>query len=129
MCVMLAIPGSCRGAYGSRSFFGPTGAQAMPGLSHTGRSNWRHCSGPGPARPAAAEEMMTMTETLDSAGLLADEAPVLQAAKATCISEVVPVESLLPAVSPRISGEDPGHTRLLREKLSDLPAILVNRRT
>ncbi len=70
-----------------------------------------------------------MTETLDSAGLLADEAPVLQAAKATSISEVVPVESLLPAVSHRISGEDPGHTRLLREKLSDLPAILVNRRT
>jgi hypothetical protein len=74
-----------------------------------------------------------MTETLDSADMLADEdvqaPPILQAVKAARKSEVVPIESLRPADSPRISGEDAGHTRVLREKLPDLPAILVNRRT
>ncbi len=93
-----------------------------------------------------------MTETLDSTNLLADEdiqaspilladediqladediqaSPILQAVKAPSTSEAVLLESLLPADSPRLSGVDTGHTRLLREKLPDLPAILVNRRT
>jgi hypothetical protein len=75
-----------------------------------------------------------MTETLDLAALLADEgvlaSPILQAAKAPSKSKMVPIESLLLAdYSPRVSGEDARHTHLLREKFSDLPAILVNRRT
>lgn len=74
-----------------------------------------------------------MTETLDSAELLVDESvqafPVLQAAKAPDVSDAVPIESLRSADSPRLSGEDAGHTRVLQEILPDLPAILVNRRT
>jgi ParB-like chromosome segregation protein Spo0J len=42
---------------------------------------------------------------------------------------MVPVESLLPAATPRVSGENAEHARVLREKWPDLPAILVNRRT
>lgn len=76
---------------------------------------------------------MMMTETLDLTGLPAGEGaqapPILRAAKTPSMSESVLIESLLPADSPRITGEDAGHTRVLREKLPDLPAILVNRRT
>ena len=74
-----------------------------------------------------------MTETLEEAALLADDgvqaSPFLQAAKAPSKSEVVQIDSLLPADSPRLSGENTGHTHVLREKFADLPAILVNRRT
>jgi ParB-like chromosome segregation protein Spo0J len=74
-----------------------------------------------------------MTQTPDSAELLADEGgqafSLLQAAEAPSGPEVVPIESLLPADSPRILGVDAGHTRALQENLHDLPAILVNRRT
>ena len=78
-----------------------------------------------------------MSETLREAALLADDAvpssPVLQAAKASGTSsgtsENVLIASLMPADSPRVSGENTGHTRVLRENLPDLPAILVNRRT
>jgi hypothetical protein len=74
-----------------------------------------------------------MTVPLDSARLPDDEgvqeAHILQAATAPDTGEVVRIESLRPADSPRISGENAGHTRVLREKLRDLPAILVNRRT
>jgi hypothetical protein len=55
--------------------------------------------------------------------------PMPHAVKAGGNCEIVLVESLLPADSPRLSGEDSGHTQMLRENLSDLPAILVNRRT
>jgi hypothetical protein len=76
---------------------------------------------------------LMMTETLEEAALLADDAvqasPILHAARAPSQPEVVLIDSLLPADSPRVSGENTGHTRVLREKLSDLPAILVNRRT
>ncbi|MFC5826909.1 ParB/RepB/Spo0J family partition protein [Nonomuraea insulae] len=41
----------------------------------------------------------------------------------------MPLSSLLPADSPRLSGEDDAHTRLLEEKVPELPPILVNRRT
>jgi hypothetical protein len=51
------------------------------------------------------------------------------AANGPAISEVVPVSSLQPADTPRLSGQDAARTRALREKVPDLPAILVNRRT
>jgi ParB-like chromosome segregation protein Spo0J len=73
-----------------------------------------------------------MTQTLDSAELLdgsVQASAILRATEAPGMSEDVPIDSLLPADSPRISGEDTGHTRVLRENLPDLPAILVNRRT
>lgn len=59
---------------------------------------------------AADEELLTIPKTRDN-------------------SEIVQIESLRPGDSPRLSGEDAEHTRVLREKLPDLPAILVNRRT
>jgi ParB-like chromosome segregation protein Spo0J len=45
------------------------------------------------------------------------------------LSQVVAIESLRPADSPRVRGQDAGHAHALRENLPDLPAILVNRRT
>jgi hypothetical protein len=45
------------------------------------------------------------------------------------LCQVVAIESLRPADSPRVRGQDAGHARTLRENLPDLPAILVNRRT
>ncbi len=45
------------------------------------------------------------------------------------LSQVVTIESLRPADSPRVRGQDAGHAHALRENLPDLPAILVNRRT
>ena len=45
------------------------------------------------------------------------------------LSQVVTIESLRPADSPRVRGQDAGHAHALRESLPDLPAILVNRRT
>jgi hypothetical protein len=44
-------------------------------------------------------------------------------------AEVAPIDSLLPADSPRLSGEDLAHARSLGEKLAAFPPILVNRRT
>ncbi len=44
-------------------------------------------------------------------------------------AEVVPISSLLPADSPRLSGENVEHTRSLQERLPDFPPIIVNRRT
>ncbi len=74
-----------------------------------------------------------MTPMLDSAALSVDEeaaeCPFPAAAEPPDISEVVSVESILPADSPRLSGENAEHTSVLRESLPDLPAILVNRRT
>ncbi len=80
-----------------------------------------------------------MTEILDSATLSRDEAaafPALhEASPLLCVtadqdmSESVPIQSVLPGESPRLSGEDAGHTSTLRERLPDLPAIVVNRRT
>lgn len=45
------------------------------------------------------------------------------------LTQVVAIGSLRPADSPRVRGEDAGHARALRDNLTDLPAILVNRRT
>ncbi len=81
----------------------------------------------------APDEEVTMTETLDAADTLAGDDVqahrALLAAEAPDLSEVIAIGSLLPADSPRIAGEDTEHTRVLRGKLSELPAILVNRRT
>lgn len=41
----------------------------------------------------------------------------------------VPLDSLLPADSPRLGGEDPDHVRLLAEAPGPLPPILVHRAT
>jgi hypothetical protein len=74
-----------------------------------------------------------MTKTLNSAVMMTGEAvpalPTPTAAEAADISEVVPIDSIILADSPRLSGENVEHTRMLREQLPDLPAILVNRRT
>ena len=43
--------------------------------------------------------------------------------------EVVPLDSLRPADSPRSSGEDEAHARMLADLDVDLPPVLVNRRT
>jgi ParB-like chromosome segregation protein Spo0J len=51
------------------------------------------------------------------------------AAQAADRSEIVPIDSIIMAGSPRLSGENAEHTRMLREQLPDLPAIMVNRRT
>src|ERR1700741_4024647 len=42
---------------------------------------------------------------------------------------MVPIETLTPADSPRLHGEDPDHIRLLAEATSPLPPILVRRST
>lgn len=42
-------------------------------------------------------------------------------------SQRVPIEQLLPADSPRLSGEDAGHAKMLSESDVQLPPILVNR--
>lgn len=74
-----------------------------------------------------------MTETIDLASLLAEAgmevSPVPQAGRPPEASEPVLIDSLRPADSPRLSGEDDRHTLALRQKLPYLPAILVNRRT
>jgi hypothetical protein len=74
-----------------------------------------------------------MSNMLNSAELLADEAvqalPILRSAEKPDISEIVSIDSIRPADSPRLSGENAEHTRMLRERFPDLPAILVNRRT
>lgn len=80
-----------------------------------------------------------MTEILDSAGLSVDEAaafPALREAEAGLrgaaeldLPQSVPISLVRLGESPRICGEDAGHTSTLRERLADLPAILVNRRT
>jgi len=43
--------------------------------------------------------------------------------------EVLPIGVLLPADSPRLSGEDAGHTRALADSEATLPPILVHRST
>jgi hypothetical protein len=74
-----------------------------------------------------------MTKTLNSAVMMTGEAvpalPTPTAADAADICEIVEIDSIILADSPRLSGENTEHTRMLREQLSDLPAILVNRRT
>jgi len=60
----------------------------------------------------------------------ADEAsPRPRAANGPGLCQVAAIESLRPADSPRVSGENAGHASTLRESLPDLPPILVNRRT
>lgn len=77
--------------------------------------------------------MVATAQTHEEAGPPADEgiqaSPILGPAQAPSVSELVRIESLVPADSPRLSGVDARHTRILREKFPDLPAILVNRRT
>lgn len=79
-----------------------------------------------------------MTEILDSAELSVEEEACLALGGTDRLpggvadpdmAEAVPIQSVLPGESPRISGENAGHTNALRERLPDLPAILVNRRT
>ncbi len=74
-----------------------------------------------------------MTEVLKSAGPSAGEAVQafsgLRAAQAPDLPEVVSIESIFPADSPRLSGENAEHTTLLQARLPELPAIVVNRRT
>lgn len=43
--------------------------------------------------------------------------------------KVMPIRSLLPADSPRLSGEDLNHAQLLAESAEELPAILVHGKT
>ncbi|MBO3749441.1 ParB-like nuclease domain-containing protein [Streptosporangiaceae bacterium NEAU-GS5] len=79
-----------------------------------------------------------MPGPLDSTALLV-AAPLGEAQRATAgagktsmtasTTEMVALASLLPADSPRLSGEDVEHTRTLGEKLAEYPPILVNRRT
>ena len=78
---------------------------------------------------ATAVETGDLDQTWDLAGEGVQASSILRAAQAPNASEHVRIETLLPANSPRLSGEDTGHTRILRERFCDLPAILVNRRT
>jgi ParB-like chromosome segregation protein Spo0J len=57
--------------------------------------------------------------------------PVRAAASGTGPIEVgsLPISSLLPADSPRLSGEDTQHARLLADSDAELPPILVHRKT
>ncbi|MFG2095424.1 ParB/RepB/Spo0J family partition protein [Streptomyces sp. NPDC048612] len=43
--------------------------------------------------------------------------------------EVIPIASLLPAASPRLDGEDPGHVQALADSDATLPPIIVHRDT
>ena len=80
-----------------------------------------------------------MTEILHSAELPVDGAtrfhapreadPLLDGVADPDLPESVPIDLVLPGDSPRVSGEDTGHTSVLKERLAGLPAILVNRRT
>ncbi len=66
----------------------------------------------------------------DPAEWPADEAsPRPRAANGPGLCQVAAIESLRPADSPRVSGENAGHASTLRESWPDLPPILVNRRT
>lgn len=80
------------------------------------------------------EQVPMMTDDMVSpAGLPGGEeawpVPLLHLMQNPDTSEVVAIESIRPADSPRLSGENAEHTSTLGESLSDLPAILVNRRT
>lgn len=44
-------------------------------------------------------------------------------------ADLVPVDTLLPADSPRLAGESAAHIDLLRDQLTHAPPIVVNRRT
>lgn len=105
-------------AEGKRSGMGV----ARPPALRCEASAYKTAQAAGKAHTAAHEELMMTDEVVQVL-------PVVRAAEAPGMSEAVSIASILPADSLRLSGENPEHTSLLRERLPELPAILVNRRT
>ena len=66
---------------------------------------------------------------LDDADLADNGYSVIGAALEQSVTELVPINSVQPADSPRLSGVSVEHARVLQEQLSEFPAIVVNRRT
>lgn len=70
---------------------------------------------------------MTATSGSENAGRQRESVESWQSERAPVVS--VPVDSLHVARSPRVSGEDPEHVRVLAESTAELPPIIVHRQT
>ncbi len=61
--------------------------------------------------------------------MVSDDVAVFLAEISEVPVELVAVNSLLPADSPRLAGEDTDHIHTLAESVGDLPPIIVHRST